>query len=63
MDINVSPHSTEIVRNILTLIITNKPINLTEHERTEIIQFITDISDELDNEAERQYMERHYSGA
>lgn len=50
-----------IAVRILTANLQNPHIILTPDERLDLIQFISDLQSELDDEAERSYLERQTS--
>jgi len=47
---------------VLTANLQNPHIILTPDERIDLIQFIADLQNELDNEAERSYLEQQQGG-
>ena len=48
--------------SILTAVLQNPRFLLTKAERIDLEQFVADLQNELDNEAERSYLERQTSG-
>lgn len=48
--------------SVLTAILQNPRFLLSKDERIHLEQFVADLQNELDNEAERSYLERQTSG-
>lgn len=48
--------------SILTSVLQNPRFLLSKNERIDLEQFIADLQNELDNEAERSYLERQQGG-
>ena len=48
--------------SILTSVLQNPRFLLSKNERIDLEQFVADIQNELDNEAERSYLERQQGG-
>lgn len=47
---------------VLTSVLQNPRFLLSKDERIDLAQFVADLQNELDNEAERQYLERQQGG-
>ena len=58
MQISVSPVQAQTAAKILTAILQNPKTILSQSERSDLTDFLSDLQDALDNEAERQYLSR-----
>lgn len=58
MQISVSPVQAQTTAKILTAILQNPKTILSQSERSDLTDFLSDLQDALDNEAERQYLSR-----
>ena len=52
----------ETAVSILTSVLQNPRFLLSKDERIDLEQFVADLQNELDNEAERSYLERQQGG-
>lgn len=58
MQISVAPVQAQTTAKILTAILQNPKILLSQSERLDLTDFLANLQDELDNEAERQELSR-----
>lgn len=59
MIVDLYPDGAQTAVRILTIILQSKSILVSKAERLDLEQFISDLQDELDNEAERQWLARY----
>ena len=62
MQFDLYHEGAETAVSILTAILQNPRFLLSKDERIDLEQFVADLQNELDNEAERSYLERQTSG-
>lgn len=59
MQIDVYPEGAQTALKLLTILLQSRTILIDKGEREDLEQFIADLQDELDNEAERQWLARY----